>query len=107
LPHYGVFNNEIIKENCKYNIKLTNLSTSSAAHDHTRRKSIARREMCERSSMKLYSTMSKRNHITVAPARIPPDKFRFLHSSISATAKLMEVANHKDINRKREKMVSP
>lgn len=64
-----------------------NLSKRGAALDQMKSTSIPRSAMWQRSVTKLYSATSNRNHINVAPARIPADKFLSLHSMMSATAK--------------------
>jgi hypothetical protein len=63
------------------------MSKSGAAFEAMKITSIVKMAIWQRSGTILYSTTSKRNHISVAPARTPADKFLSFHSRMSAAAK--------------------
>jgi hypothetical protein len=58
----------------------------SAPTHHKKNKSIEVMEMWQRRVTKLYSTTSKRNHMTVIPIKCVADTVLFFHNNKSATA---------------------
>lgn len=64
---------------------LDHLKISAPMH-HKKNKSIEVMEMWQRRETKLYSTTSKRNHMTVIPIKSVADTVLFFHNNTSATA---------------------
>lgn len=64
---------------------VTYLLMNAKALDHKNNAAIPTIKLWATKVSKWHSRNSKRNHITVAPPRIPPDNFLSLHRKTSAT----------------------